>query len=100
MTMEEIPIEEARNMLLAAQGLARVPRRRAGKADVLVAIQRMKLLQIDSINVVARSAYLVMWSRLGDYKSEWLDELLTEGEIFEYWAHAACFVPKESFPLY
>jgi uncharacterized protein YcaQ len=90
---------EARRMLLAAQGLEGTPAP-ATKADVLGAIRRMHALQIDTIHVVARSPYLVLWSRLGDYAPGWLDELLAEGAIFEYWAHAACFLPREDFPLY
>ncbi|HEX9018338.1 MAG TPA: crosslink repair DNA glycosylase YcaQ family protein, partial [Anaerolineaceae bacterium] len=57
-------------------------------------------LQIDTIHVVARSPYLVLFSRLGDYKPAWLDELLAEGKLFEYWSHAACFLPIEDYPLY
>jgi uncharacterized protein YcaQ len=60
----------------------------------------MGLLQIDTIHVIARSPYLVLWSRLGDYRPEWLDELLAEGALFEYWAHAACFLPIEDYPLH
>jgi uncharacterized protein YcaQ len=58
------------------------------------------VLQIDSISVVARSPYLVLWSRIGAYDPIWLDELLAEGAIFEYWSHAACFVPIEDYGLY
>ena len=58
------------------------------------------MLQIDSISVVARSPYLVLWSRIGAYDPNWLDELLAEGAIFEYWSHAACFVPMEDYGLY
>jgi uncharacterized protein YcaQ len=90
----------ARNVMLAAQGLGQSPDRPAVKADVLEAIRRMHLLQIDTIHVVARSPYLVLWSRLGDYQPEWLDELLAEGALFEYWAHAMCFLPIEDYPLY
>jgi len=89
-----------RNMMLAAQGLHRYPDQPAVKADVLEAIRRMWLLQIDTINVVARSPYLVLWSRLGEYQPKWLDELLAEGSLFEYWAHAMCFIPIEDFALY
>jgi uncharacterized protein YcaQ len=60
----------------------------------------MGVLQIDSISVVARSPYLVLWSRIGAYDPIWLDELLAEGAIFEYWSHAACFVPIEDYGLY
>lgn len=60
----------------------------------------MHALQIDTISVVARSPYLVLFSRLGHYDTRWLDELLAEGRLFEYWAHAACFLPMEDYPLY
>ena len=90
----------ARALLLAAQGLDRRPAKKATKRDVLNAVRRMGALQIDTIHVVARSPYLVLWSRLGDYESSWLDELLAEGRIFEYWSHEACFLPAEDFPLY
>ena len=86
-------------MLLAAQELGSAPER-ATKDDVRGIIRRMGVLQIDSISVVARSPYLVLWSRLGSYEPRWLDELLAEGAIFEYWSHAACFIPIEDYGLY
>lgn len=90
----------ARTLIVAAQGLDRHPDNAATKADVLAAIRRMGALQIDTIHVVARSPYLVLWSRLGDYDPNWLDELLAEGALFEYWSHEACFLPIEDYPLY
>ncbi len=87
-------------MHLAAQGLLHAPRRRARKPDLLTAIRRMQLLQIDTINVVARSPYLVLHSRLGDYPLEWLNELLADGELFEVWSHEACFASSEDFVLH
>ena len=80
--------------------MGRARERPAEKPDVLAAIRRMGVLQIDTINVVARSPYLVLWSRLGDYTPAWLDELLAEGALFEYWAHAMCFLPIEDYPLF
>jgi uncharacterized protein YcaQ len=91
---------EARTMMLAAQGLHRRPDKKAARADVLRAIRRMGALQIDTIHVIARSPYLVLWSRLGHYEPHWLDELLARGSIFEYWSHEACFLPIEDYPLY
>jgi uncharacterized protein YcaQ len=57
---EKITVQMARNIMLAAQGLDPPPDRPALKADVLAAIRRMSLLQIDTIQVVARSPYLVL----------------------------------------
>jgi uncharacterized protein YcaQ len=96
----ELSMSAARALHLAAQDMLAPRRRRAGKADVLAAIRRMGMLQIDTISVVARSPYLVLWSRLGDYEPAWLDELLAEGHLFEYWAHEACFLPIEDYGLY
>jgi uncharacterized protein YcaQ len=100
MSPETISISTARNLMLTAQGLAKLPEKPAKKKDVLAAIRRMGGLQIDTINVVARSPYLVLWSRLGDYSRAWLDELLAQGELFEYESHAMCFLPIEDYPLY
>jgi uncharacterized protein YcaQ len=95
-----LTIGAARALHLAAQGMLQGRRARATKDDVLAAIRRMGVLQIDTISVVARSPYLVLWSRLGDYDPAWLDELLAEGRLFEYWAHEACFIPIEDYGLY
>lgn len=95
-----LTIGAARAVHLAAQGMLQPRRRKATKADVLEAIRRMGMLQIDTISVVARSPYFVLWSRLGDYDPDWLGQHLAEGRLFEYWAHEACFVPIEDYGLY
>lgn len=97
--MTSIPLAAARTLHLAAQGLLAPPRRKATKDDVLAAIRRMGQLQIDTIHVVARSPYLVLFSRIGAYAPQWLDEHLTHGRLFEYWSHEACFVPIEDYGL-
>lgn len=96
----KLAIESARALMLAAQGLLTRPTFLATKDEVLATIRRMGALQIDTINVVARSPYLVLWSRLGAYEPRWLDELLADGSLFEYWSHAACFLPIEDYPIY
>lgn len=95
-----LSLSAARALMLAAQGLLHRPAHPASKPDVLAAIRDMGALQIDTISVVARSHELVLWSRLGAYDPAWLRELLAEGALFEYWSHAACFLPIEDFPLY
>lgn len=100
MTELHLSLPAARSLHLAAQGLLVPRRKKAVKNDVLDAIRHMSVLQIDTINVVARSPYLVLWSRLGDYPLVWLEELLAEGKLFEYWAHEASFLPIEDYGLY
>jgi uncharacterized protein YcaQ len=82
---------------LAAQGLLKGATRKARKADVGSTIARMGILQIDTINVVARSPYMVLFSRLGSYRNEWLDDALADGHLAEAWAHEASFVPASEF---
>lgn len=76
---------EAQTVILAAQELHRRLGMKATKIDVLRTVGRMGALQIDTIHVVARSPYLVLWSRLGVYEPRRLDEMLAEGKLFEYW---------------
>jgi len=94
-----LSLTAARHLHLSAQGLLKKPRRRPQPGDILSTIQRMSLLQIDTINVVARSPWLVLFSRLGSFPSQWLDEALNRGELMEYWAHEACFLPRSDFSL-
>ncbi len=95
-----LSLRQAQLLQLAAQGLLVPARAPARKADVLAAIARMRLLQIDTIHVVARSPWLVLYSRLGAYPAQWLDELLAAGALFECWAHEACFAPITDYALH
>lgn len=95
-----LTLPQARLLAIAAQGLHQPPSSPATPASVLESIRRMGVLQIDTIHVVARSPYLVLWSRLGSYEPGWLDDLLAGGAVFEGWSHAACFIPIEDYPLY
>ena len=91
----ELTLQQARCLQLAAQGLLQPPPKAATRAALLACIERMGLLQIDTIHVVARSPYLVLFARLGAYPQPWLDHALAQGEVFETWAHEACFAPMD-----
>ncbi len=88
------------DLLLHLQGLRQRPRGKAKPADVPAAIRNMHALQIDTINVIARSPYLVLHSRLGAYDPAWLDAAHARGELFEYRSHAMCWLPRADWPLY
>jgi uncharacterized protein len=90
----------ARSAMLAAQGLLTAPSTPASKGALLDSIQQMGYLQIDTIQAVRRSQYLVLWSRLGDFDPGWLDELHAEAQLFEYYAHALCYLPIEDYPIF
>lgn len=96
----KLSLTQARLLQLAAQGLLQPLKRRPRRDDVVAMIERMRLLQIDTIHVVARSPYLVLHSRLGHYPMEWLDEALAQGRLAECWAHEACFVTAGDIGLH
>ena len=91
----QLSLQQARHLQLAAQGLLAPPASKASRLSLRKCIERMQLLQIDTIHVVARSPYLVLFSRLGHYPPQWLDEALAQGHLFELWAHEACFAPVQ-----
>lgn len=98
-----VPIQITKRQLqliqLAAMGLLETPSKEATKADVLGHIQQIGYLQIDTMQAVARAPYHILWSHIGHYPVKWLDELLEEAQIFEFWGHALCFLPIETFPV-
>ncbi|KIP53482.1 winged helix-turn-helix domain-containing protein [Leucobacter komagatae] len=84
---------EARRVALAAQGFANAPKLRV-RRPFDGALDALHVLQIDSVNVFARSHYMPVFSRHGGYTTEQLDRLLwNSGEYTEYWAHEAAFIP-------
>ena len=73
---QSITLQTARHLSIYAQGLYAAPQQAAQKRDVKEAITRLGALQIDTINIVARAPYFSLWSRMGDYESDWLNQLL------------------------
>src|SRR5438067_11779258 len=92
-----LSLQQARHLHLAAQGLLRAPAKRAVYPHLINCISRMSLLQIDTIHLVARSPYLVLFSRLGNYPQAWREQALAQGELFEYWAHEARLLPRAHY---
>jgi uncharacterized protein YcaQ len=93
---------EARRVALAAQGFARPHPAATGTRQLNDALRRMATLQIDSVNVFARSHYMPLFSRLGEYDTATLDALLfaRRPPWVEYWAHVAAFIRSADWPLF
>lgn len=95
-----LSIAEARRIALAAQGFANTAKMRS-RRPFDAALQQLHVLQIDSVNVFARSHYLPVFSRHGEYATDALDShLWGSGEFTEYWAHEAAFVPVADRKLF
>ena len=100
--VEQLSSREARRIALAAQGLGRAHPPTAGPARLEAALQRLQVLQIDSVNVFDRSHYLPLFARLGPYDRGRLDRMLLAPDAgrVEYWAHEAAFVRREDLGLF
>ena len=98
---DALTLDQARRVALAAQGLAAPARSRpAGPATLRATLERLGAIQIDSINVVARSHELVLAARAGVHDRAAFDRVVYRRRAgFEYWGHAASFLPMASFRL-
>jgi uncharacterized protein YcaQ len=88
----------------AAEGVAApsaAPEARMDAGTIRRAVDRLGLLQIDSVNVVVRSHYLPLYSRLGPYPMPVLDRIAAgrRRALFEYWGHEASLLPVSLYPL-
>src|SRR5258707_2352437 len=97
--------DEARRIALAAQGFANPrPSARLDRRHLRRVIAQIGLIQIDSVNVLVRSHYMPLFSRLGAYAPEMLDAswlgATADRELFEYWGHMASLMPYEMHPLF
>jgi uncharacterized protein len=97
----EISPNVVRLMALGCQGLLGRPKSPIDGSVLLDVVKQIGLLQLDSISVVDRSHYLVMFSRVGKYDRRELDQLLyPKRELFEQWAHAACLIPSAAYEYF
>lgn len=88
------PAHAAAALFLERQHLTRPRGARLSARRLVEFVSDVGGLQIDTINVLERAHYLTVWSRFGPYPHAMLDRMIYRRKLlFEYWAHAACFVP-------
>ena len=98
--MQTVSPTTARRIVLMKQHLAG-PRTTPDKTGIMNVIRDLGYVQLDPTRIVAPSHLLVVWSRLGQYDRETLDEpLWKERTLFEDWAHGASIVPTEDYPIF
>lgn len=96
-----LDLKQARRLALHHQGLGRPDPFGRGINAVERAIHALRYVQIDTISVVNRAHHHVLQSRISNYQEDWLNRLLSDRRsIFEYWHHAAAYLPMEDYRFY
>ncbi|MBJ8433030.1 winged helix-turn-helix domain-containing protein [Acinetobacter pittii] len=86
-----------KQLTLFNQGLGKTSRFAKGLDGTLQAIEHLGYVQIDTISVVERAHHHILWSRVPDYELSHLNSLVGERQIFEYWYHAASYLPMKDY---
>ncbi len=90
-------IAKLRRIALQHQGLLHKDSFGRGKPGTLRTIEQLGYVQIDTISVVERAHHHVLRSRVSNYSPAMLDQLVQERKVFEYWAHAAAWLPMADY---
>jgi uncharacterized protein len=99
--VQTLSIDTARRIALAAQGFAAPrPIGRVDRRHVRRVFDHVRVLQVDSVNVLVRAQELPLFARLGPHPRDLLSRMLDDGELFEYWGHQASLIPVRFQPLF
>jgi uncharacterized protein YcaQ len=96
--LETVSLAQLRRFLVARQGYT-TRFRRARAADVEAEVRRLSCVQLDSVSTVERAHRLTLASRVGCYPRGTVSRLLGQGRLVEYWAHEACLLAADDWPL-
>ncbi|MCG8601877.1 MAG: winged helix DNA-binding domain-containing protein [Verrucomicrobiales bacterium] len=94
---ESISIHEARKLVLLSQRLPSAASKGKAKDATLAAIEHLGYIQIDTISVIERAHHHTLWNRNPRYQPSQLDQLVEERQVFEYWSHAASYLPMRDY---
>ncbi|MGN2483097.1 winged helix-turn-helix domain-containing protein [Acinetobacter calcoaceticus] len=86
-----------KRLALFNQGLGKISPFTKGVEGTLQAIEHLGYVQIDTISVVERAHHHILWNRVPDYDLSHLNYLVRERQIFEYWYHAASYLPMKDY---
>jgi len=94
---ESLSSQQARKLVLLSQNLP--PAKQTGRAikATLSAIEHLGYIQIDTISAIQRAHHHTLWNRNPRYNPSHLDQLISEKKVFEYWSHAAAYLPMRDY---
>lgn len=95
--MKSLNLAQAQKLALLSQGLPLTSNKGSAKAKTLAVFEQLGYVQIDTISVVQRAHHHTLWSRNPSYQLEHLDQLVAEKKVFEYWSHAAAYLPMSQY---
>ena len=94
---KELTRQQLQRATLESQGLTKSFPFGKGKKAVLNALEHLGYVQIDTLSMVERAHHHTLWTRIPDYQPDYLEELVGERKVFEYWFHAASYLPMRDF---
>jgi uncharacterized protein YcaQ len=89
--------KQACKIALISQGLHKSNAFGLGIEGVNAAVKHLSYIQIDSISVIQRAHHHCLWSRVNNYQPAFIEQLITQKQIFEYWSHAAAYLPMQDY---
>lgn len=94
---ESISIQQARKLVLLSQRLPPVKQTGSAQAATLRAIEHLGYIQIDTISAVQRAHHHTLWNRNPRYNNSHIHQLIADKQVFEYWSHAAAYLPMRDY---
>ncbi|MDO6516802.1 winged helix-turn-helix domain-containing protein [Zobellia uliginosa] len=94
---KNLSLRKAQKLALLSQGLPPAARTGPAEASTLSAIEHLGYIQIDTISVIERAHHHTLYNRNPNYKASHIDQLIADKKIFEYWSHAASYLPMSDY---
>ena len=94
---ESLSPDQARKLILHSQQLPPAKASGSAIANTLNALEQLAYIQIDTISVIERAHHHTLWNRVPAYKPEHLEQLVEQKQVFEYWWHAAAYLPMRDY---
>lgn len=93
----ELTQKQACKIALVSQGLHKSNAFGKDIQGAQAAINHLSYIQIDSISVIQRAHHHCLWSRVKNYQTDFIEQLIAQKQIFEYWFHAAAYLPMQDY---